>query len=680
MDILTIGVVAAIAVVGVTAIAPRVGVAAPLLLVALGVAVSLVPQVPAVEIEPEWILAGVLPPLLYATSVAMPTMDFRRDLTAISGLSVALVVITSVALGFLFSWLIPGVGLATGIALGAILSPTDAVATSIVRRSGVSPRIVTVLEGESLLNDASALVLMRSAIAATGLSFSFGEVVGDFIFAVAVAVAIGFLVGRVSLFVRSRLSDAHLTTAISFIVPFVAYLPAEHLGASGLVATVTAGLVSGVGSAKYLRPQDRLAEAANWKTLELLLEGAVFLVMGLELYGLVTEVQREDQSLLNALGLAALAVVVVLLARAGYITFLLRGLARRARRGATVRGVLTKMGERTDQMASMTREDMAALRLPGRPPGQRLLEQTDTVDARDARDARDAHDAFAGDRARSRRGPGGREGGPRGPQAGGRAAGRDGEAPETRLQSLRARITRRVADIDYLQAESFGVREGTVLVWAGMRGVVTLAAAQSLPADTPQRALLVLVAFTVAAGTLLLQGGTLRWVVRRLHLARASDDGAELDRLISELGDAAVAFLDSPDLRRPDGKPYDARVLEKVRRGRPRRQEEIEPAVALASPALTAQVVETAEPGESNETTVASEGLVEVPALVEKEQREHPDDPMVQFRQLRLAVIKAQREALLHIRSLGTSSSAALTSALAMLDADQISAELRVRD
>src|SRR6478736_1173181 len=137
MDLLLIGVIGAVAVVTVTALAPRVGVSAPLLLVVLGVLISLVPAVPAVEIEPEWILGVVLPPLLYATSVSMPTMDFRRDLTAISGLSVLLVVVTSVALGLLFSWLIPGVSLATGIALGAVISPTDAVATSIVRRSGV---------------------------------------------------------------------------------------------------------------------------------------------------------------------------------------------------------------------------------------------------------------------------------------------------------------------------------------------------------------------------------------------------------------------------------------------------------------------------------------------------------------------------------------------------------------
>src|SRR3954469_5150705 len=147
----------AIVVLGLLAIAaaavfgPRLGVAAPLLLVVVGIGVSLLPFVPAIEIEPHWILAGVLPPLLYSASVSMPTMDFRREFTAISGLAVILVVASAVLLGLLFSWLIPGLGLPVGIALGAIVSPTDAVAVSIVRRVGVSPRIVAVLEGEGLL-------------------------------------------------------------------------------------------------------------------------------------------------------------------------------------------------------------------------------------------------------------------------------------------------------------------------------------------------------------------------------------------------------------------------------------------------------------------------------------------------------------------------------------------------
>ena len=600
MDLLLIGVVAAVAIVTVTALAPRVGVSAPLLLVALGVAISLVPAVPAVEIEPEWILGVVLPPLLYATSVSMPTMDFRRDLTAISGLSVLLVVATSVVLGLLFSWLVPGVSLATGIALGAVLSPTDAVATSIVRKSGVSPRIVTVLEGESLLNDASALVLLRSAVAATAASVSLWEVGTDFLFAVVVAVVIGALVGKVSLMVRTRVSDPHLTTAISFIVPFVAYIPAEHLDASGLVATVAAGLVAGSGSVR-LRPQDRIAEAANWRTLELLLEGAVFLLMGLELYGLVVEVREDHGSLWVAIGLGAMAAAVVLVVRAGYVAFLLATLRRRARRGVTMRGYLSAINDRTDALQSMSPEERARVRAPTPPPGARrrlLRRRRPVLD----------------------------------PQA----------PPEKRFAALRARVTRRIADIDYLQAEPLGPREGVVLVWAGMRGVVTLAAAQSLPRETPHRALLLLVAFVVAAGTLLVQGGTLGWVVRRLGLARdGEDDRAELDRLTGEMMRAATEMLDRPDLCRPDGSAYAPVVLEQARRISQRQKEQVDDDVA------------------------ADEDRASVAA---------------QVRELRLALLDAQRDALLRLRDLGTASSGALTEALKVLDADQISLELRARD
>ncbi|WP_255596134.1 sodium:proton antiporter [Cellulomonas sp. C5510] len=672
MDLLLVALIAAVAVIGVTALAPKVGVAAPLLLVLLGIAISLVPAVPAVEIEPEWILGGVLPPLLYATSVSMPTMDFRRDLTAISGLSVALVVVTSVVLGLVFSWLIPDVTLATGIALGAVLSPTDAVATSIVRRSGVSPRVVTVLEGESLLNDASALVLLRSAIAATAASVTLWGVAGDFVFAVVVAVVVGASVGKASLWLRTRVSDPHLTTAISFLVPFVAYLPAERVGASGLVSTVAAGLVAGSGSVR-LRPQDRIAEAANWRTLELLLEGAVFLVMGLEVYGLVEEVRGEHGSLWTALGLAVLAAAVVLLVRTGYVAFLVRTLSRRARRGAGVRGFLSAASDRVDAFSRMTPEERAQIWRQS-PPGAARREGSDPLAERGLGVAGAGPDR----REPGRPVTGGSEDaavGAPGPSASSteqvrpeppaarpvsaparedlrRALGRrrwarkprvrPDESSETRTSRVRARITRRIADIDYLQAEPLGPREGVVLVWAGMRGVVTLAAAQSLPRETPHRALLVLVAFTVAAGTLLVQGGTLAWVVRRLGLSRdGADDRADLDRLVLEMSRAAAALLGDPDLRRPDGTPYDPAVLELARRAAERQAEEVDSEV---------------DAGSDRASTAA------------------------QVRELRLATLEAQRAALLRVRDLGTASSGALTEALTVLDADQISLELRAQD
>ena len=228
----------------------------------------------------------------------------------------------------------PGISLAAGIALGAIVSPTDAVATSIVKRVGVTPRIVTVLEGESLLNDATALVLLRSAIAATAATVSFWEIVGDFVFAVVVAVVIGYLVGKGNLWLRSRVTDATVNTVISFTVPFLASVPSEVLGASGLVAAVVAGLVTGRGAIRSLSPQHRMSDVQNWRTIELILEGTVFLVMGLELSAILDDLTNEARGIELGWRVAAITLLAVLVVRALFVLPML-GLQRRSfRRGA----------------------------------------------------------------------------------------------------------------------------------------------------------------------------------------------------------------------------------------------------------------------------------------------------------------------------------------------------------
>jgi len=564
MDYLLIGVAAAVVIVAVTALAPRAGVAAPLVLVLVGVGVSFLPWVPAIEIEPEWILAGVLPPLLYSSAVSLPAMDFRRDFSAISGLSVILVIISAGLMGAVFTWLIPGIPLATGIALGAIVSPTDAVATSIVKRLGAPPRVVTVLEGEGLLNDASALVLLRAAIAASAATVSLGEVARDFLWAVAFAVVCGLVVGRVGLAVRARLRNVPLSTAVSFVVPFLAYVPAEELGASGLVAVVTAGLVTGSGAARHLTPQDRISETSNWRTVETLLEGAVFLGMGLELFALVEDVLHVHGSVWDAVGVAAVGAVGVLVIRAAFVLPLLKTLARRREHGERMREMLEGMQDR-----------IAA----------RSLEA----------------------------------------------------AAQERTERFRTRIGRALADIDYLSSAPLGRDEGVLLVWAGMRGVVTLAAAQSLPADTPQRSFLVLVAFVVAAGTLLVQGSTLPWVVRRLGLASGTTgrETAGMAALFDVVEGAGLRALDDDGLRRPDGSRYDPGVVARVR------------------------------------TDIVRE------LAVQGEDAAEPAEQQAQYLELRLRTISAQRAALLAARSSGVHDSRQLGSALDLLDAEQIAVELR---
>ncbi|MFD1721893.1 cation:proton antiporter [Amnibacterium endophyticum] len=482
---------AMLVVAGAAALGPRLGIPAPLILVVLGVVVSLF-GVGVTALPPELVLAGVLPPLLYASSVSLPAMDLRREFGTVSILSVVLVVVSALLLGGLFTLLIPGLPYAWGVALGAVVSPTDAVATSIVKGTPVSHRVTAILEGESLLNDASALVILRAAIAGAAGAVSFGGVVLQFAWAVLGAVVIGAVVGRLSLWLRARITDPTVSTVLSFTVPFVASLPAEGLRASGLVAAVAAGLVVGRRAPRVLSPRTRQNDANNWSSVSLVLEGAVFLLMGLQIAGIV-DAAGGAATVGTALGLAAVAVVGTLVVRTAFVAPLLGLLAVNARRGPESR-------QRVERM-------------------QRQLESGEPVVVRTPLGRERRFDE------------------PRGP----------GRRPFDR-QGFQRRITQVLADIDYLASSRLGPKEGAVIVWAGMRGAVTVAAAQTIPEAAAGltedvRNLLVLVAFGTAALSLLLQGGTLAVLIRRLR--PATDDPAQLDqerRKVLQLAkDAAAA-------------------------------------------------------------------------------------------------------------------------------------------
>lgn len=589
MEILLVVLIGVVAVAVVTALAQRLGVAGPLLLVALGLAVGLLPFVHFPEIDPDLILIGVLPPLLYAAAVRLPAIEFRRDFTPIAGLAIVLVVVTALVLGWFFSLILPGVGFALGVALGAILSPTDAVATGIAKRLGISPRVTTMLEGESLLNDATALVLLRTALLAVAAgSFSVGGAIGSFAWGVVIAVVVGAVLGLFAVRLRSWVRNSAASTAIGFTVPFLAYLPTEHLGGSGLVAAVVAGIVAGQGAQKWFTPEQRLSDEVNWRTVELVLEGGIFLIMGLELEQIVSDVQQRHEGIALPTGAALAALAIVLLVRTGYVSFLLW------------------IGRLRGRSRSRTRFE--------------------AIDARlDEIEASGWPEPPAG---RGR--PGGR----------GRSSGRGRRAPdpahrERRLSSMRERVSRALADLDYYQASPLGWRHGTIIVWAGMRGVVTLAAAQTIPRTVETRPELVYIAFLVALVSLMLQGFTLPWLVGALGLERSGEgsvDPEEQARLDSELRDAAAAALADPHLRRRDGESFDPRLLEKVG-------------------------ARYAEPP-SDEASLFVDDLLE----------------------LRLAMIDAMRERLTTLSSGGTFSTRALRHTLAQLDADQLSLELRLRD
>lgn len=492
MTELLVVLVAAFAVIAAsTLLGPRLGIASPLILVAIGVGASFLPLFDTIEIEPEWILAGVLPPLLYSSAVSMPSMNFRREFGAISGLSVALVIASSLVLGVFFMLVIPDLGFAWGVALGAIVSPTDAVATSIIKQTSVSKRVVAMLEGESLLNDATALVLLRTAIVATAASFSFWAAAGTFAYSVVVAIIIGVLVGRGNLMVRKRVTDPTVNTVISFVVPFAAAVPAELLGASGLVAAVMAGLVTGIRAPRYLSAQNRLSDSQNWRTVELVLEGAVFLTMGVQVSSIIANVERDHAGVGPAVLIAAGALVLTIIVRAAYVAPLLWWLS-------TLRNRNAKMQDRLLEM----REKMST------PEG--------------------AEQMFGEANGRRRR-----------------------RASDNQIERLGRRIVQSLADITYFRNAPLGWRDGTAVVWAGMRGAVTVAAAQTLPDDTPQRSVLVLIAFAVAVMSLLVQGGTIGPLLRAISpvVDQAAVDektNAERTRLIQLMRTSADAVPPAP--------------------------------------------------------------------------------------------------------------------------------------
>lgn len=466
---------ALLVVAGAAAIGPRLRIPAPLILVVLGIALSALPFV-NVSVDPQLVLNGILPPLLYASSISMPSMDLRREFGTISGLSVLLVVLSAVVLGWLFTLLIPGLPFALGIALGAVISPTDAVATSIVKSANVSHRVTAILEGESLLNDASALVVLRAAIAAVGTgvaAVSVPAVLGEFAWSLIAAIVIGIVVGRLTLLVRARVTDPTVNTVISFAVPFLASLPAEVVHASGLVAAVAAGLAVGRNAPRLLSPEHRRSDSENWAAVNLMLEGAIFLLMGLEISGIVNDAGGVATAVTAMpIALAGLAGVIVI--RAVFVTPLLLLLRGGAKRKAAFRARLEHMQQTITE--------------GGRP----------------------ALEAGRQERRQRREGEGRRQDGPR-----------ERRRPlrpitEQDFERFSKRVRQALSDIDYLAASPLGPREGAVVVWAGMRGAVTVAAAQTIDVGGRFQPLVILVAFGVAAVSLLVQGGTLSLLIRVL--------------------------------------------------------------------------------------------------------------------------------------------------------------------
>jgi CPA1 family monovalent cation:H+ antiporter len=409
---IAIEIVALVAVVAAgAALARRIGISAPLLLVVIGIAASYLPFVPRVELSHEVVLVGFLPPLLYSAAIKTSLVDFSKHRRSIGLLSVGLVAFTTAGVGLVAYWLLgPSMvsenplPLWAAFAIGAVVAPPDAVAaTAIAKKVGLPRRVVTILEGESLLNDATALVCLRTAIAAATITPTFVHVGLDFLRAAGGGVAVGLVVAIVLAKVRKRFTDPVLDTTLSLTAPFIAYVAAEnhYVHASGVLAVVVTGLLLGHKAPIIQSAASRISERTNWRTFQFLLENTVFLLIGLQTRWILDDLSASP---LSAWTIAAATIGVFA------ATVLLRPIWL----------------------------------FPVTYLSRRIL-------------------------GRSRPGP-------------------------VSVQAL------------------------VVVSWAGMRGVVTLAAVFVLPENTPHREVLVFIALVVTAGTLLLQGSTLPWLVRRLRL------------------------------------------------------------------------------------------------------------------------------------------------------------------
>lgn len=423
-----------------TVVARRIGIPYPILMtlggLVLGLVLGLVPGRPRIELAPDTVFLVFLPPLLFAAAFFTSPRDLQATARPIGLLAVGLVLATTVIVAVVVHILAPGVPWAVAFALGAIVSPTDAVAaTAIAQRLGLPRRVVTILEGESLVNDATALVAYRLAVvAAVNGTFSLGDAALSFVMVSVGGVVIGLIAGYVIIFVIGRLTDPPVEVLISLLAPFGAWLPAEALGVSGVLSVVTAGIMVGRAAPRILGSDARILGSGVWQMVVFTLNGLAFILIGLQLPTILDTLaaSRTFEELASWAVIVSVTVIVVRMLWVFPGTYLPRLLSARVR----------------------------------------------------AREVRPAP------------------------------------------------------------------RNVVIVGWAGMRGVVSLAAALSLPriveggAPFPERDLVIFLTFSVILATLVGQGLTLPWLIRRLGVG---DDGtADHEELHAREAavEAALARLD----------------------------------------------------------------------------------------------------------------------------------------
>lgn len=354
-----------------TGISRRLALSTPIVMVIGGLLLSFVPQVPSVALSPDLVFLGFLPPLLFAGGYFTSLREFKASLRAIILLAFGLVLFTASTVALVAHALIPALGWAGAFALGGIVAPPDAVAaTAIFQRLGVPRRIVTILEGESLVNDATALVIYRFAVvAAAAGSFSLADATGSFVFALLGGVIIGLALGFVLDRVAVRVSETALVVAITLIAPYVAYLPAEALGVSGVLAAVVAGAFTR-HAMRHTSSDARVVGEAVWQIWLFLLNGLVFFLLGLQLRAVVGQVELTPDTVMATIAIV-LAVVLSRFVWAFPGTYLPRLVpkVRRAEPRPPVRAVVVVAWSGLRGVVSLA----AALALPIGFPGRELI-------------------------------------------------------------------------------------------------------------------------------------------------------------------------------------------------------------------------------------------------------------------------------------------------------------------
>ena len=296
------------------AIANRLRIAYPILLLLGGIVIGYIPGAPAIAMPPDLVLVVFLPPLLYWESVTAPESEFRTGAWWIFQLAFGLVIITTIAVAVVAHALVPAMGWAVAFVLGAIVSSTDEVAFApIAERLRVPRHVIATIEGESLVNDATSLILYAAAVAAvvTG-TFSFSHAVGGLITSIVGAIAIGVFAGSAAVLAWRFVKDAMLQVVISLAVPYLSYLPAQHFGVSGVLAVVTTGLFVNRFTPTVLVPAARERATGFWVTIVFVTNAIIFVLVGVQLHSIIAGLRGYSPLALVGYGVAiSLTVIVV---------------------------------------------------------------------------------------------------------------------------------------------------------------------------------------------------------------------------------------------------------------------------------------------------------------------------------------------------------------------------------